>query len=123
MIRRPPRSTLFPYTTLFRSQRGRDPVPFEADELDEGPEGLLGVERRDAQPPGGMVEPLEVLLRPEEPDPAVPASEGLEPVENGLRVVEDRRGRIEAERPVRLDPRGVPAPLLLESHHEQGGRE
>src|SRR5208283_1585712 len=25
MIRRPPRSTLFPYTTLFRSQPGRDP--------------------------------------------------------------------------------------------------
>src|SRR3712207_9069948 len=25
MIRRPPRSTLFPYTTLFRSQLGRDP--------------------------------------------------------------------------------------------------
>src|SRR5260221_1293206 len=24
MIRRPPRSTLFPYTTLFRSNRGRD---------------------------------------------------------------------------------------------------
>src|SRR3989442_5481924 len=24
MIRRPPRSTLFPYTTLFRSHRGRD---------------------------------------------------------------------------------------------------
>src|SRR3712207_8203166 len=24
MIRRPPRSTLFPYTTLFRSQRGLD---------------------------------------------------------------------------------------------------
>src|SRR3989454_2673201 len=24
MIRRPPRSTLFPYTTLFRSPRGRD---------------------------------------------------------------------------------------------------
>src|SRR3712207_9591233 len=28
MIRRPPRSTLFPYTTLFRS-RGRDPGPDE----------------------------------------------------------------------------------------------
>src|SRR2546426_12047766 len=26
MIRRPPRSTLFPYTTLFRSSRGRAPV-------------------------------------------------------------------------------------------------
>src|SRR5258708_27048232 len=25
MIRRPPRSTLFPYTTLFRSPRGRPP--------------------------------------------------------------------------------------------------
>src|SRR3712207_8577208 len=27
MIRRPPRSTLFPYTTLFRSRRGRNPPP------------------------------------------------------------------------------------------------
>src|SRR5258708_14468115 len=27
MIRRPPRSTLFPYTTLFRSGRGADPTP------------------------------------------------------------------------------------------------
>src|SRR3712207_8976576 len=26
MIRRPPRSTLFPYTTLFRSRSGHDPV-------------------------------------------------------------------------------------------------
>src|SRR5258708_12045086 len=26
MIRRPPRSTLFPYTTLFRSEKGRGPV-------------------------------------------------------------------------------------------------
>src|SRR3712207_7417245 len=27
MIRRPPRSTLFPYTTLFRSEDRRDPIP------------------------------------------------------------------------------------------------
>src|SRR2546426_5195760 len=27
MIRRPPRSTLFPYTTLFRSKRPRAPLP------------------------------------------------------------------------------------------------
>src|SRR5256885_3784885 len=27
MIRRPPRSTLFPYTTLFRSQEGTGPFP------------------------------------------------------------------------------------------------
>src|SRR3712207_7065253 len=38
MIRRPPRSTLFPYTTLFRSveahQRGR-PLPALADPVDQ----------------------------------------------------------------------------------------
>src|SRR5258708_27255556 len=28
MIRRPPRSTLFPYTTLFRSERKRHPADF-----------------------------------------------------------------------------------------------
>src|SRR3712207_8024182 len=38
MIRRPPRSTLFPYTTLFRSQ-----VP-DADQL--GGEGVVGVAGR-----------------------------------------------------------------------------
>src|SRR5436853_3368247 len=40
MIRRPPRSTLFPYTTLFRSGRsGRDQdgLGDEADELPGGP--------------------------------------------------------------------------------------
>src|SRR3712207_6905294 len=31
MIRRPPRSTLFPYTTLFRSQVGLQPQRAEAD--------------------------------------------------------------------------------------------
>src|SRR3712207_8163697 len=36
MIRRPPRSTLFPYTTLFRSERGGAGDDDEdADELDE----------------------------------------------------------------------------------------
>src|SRR2546427_3264952 len=34
MIRRPPRSTLFPYTTLFRSARGRMP---DLSELPEAP--------------------------------------------------------------------------------------
>src|SRR2546429_3394634 len=36
MIRRPPRSTLFPYTTLFRSGRERELVP-----LRERPDELL----------------------------------------------------------------------------------
>src|SRR3712207_7543254 len=39
MIRRPPRSTLFPYTTLFRSREDRDPQPLR----DLLPERLLVV--------------------------------------------------------------------------------
>src|SRR2546429_4695393 len=31
MMRRPPRSTLFPYTTLFRSELGDDPVRVDRD--------------------------------------------------------------------------------------------
>src|SRR5256885_6760236 len=53
MIRRPPRSTLFPYTTLFRSetpvlpQRGAVPLPAEApaqlpDAQDGGGRGRAG---------------------------------------------------------------------------------
>src|SRR3712207_7040910 len=38
MIRRPPRSTLFPYTTLFRSER--------VDPPDAGEAGEVGVRRR-----------------------------------------------------------------------------
>src|SRR2546422_2720646 len=33
MIRRPPRSTLFPYTTLFRSRRGGRPITLSAKEF------------------------------------------------------------------------------------------
>src|SRR2546430_10538161 len=33
MIRRPPRSTLFPYTTLFRSERGHGRVGEHTDDL------------------------------------------------------------------------------------------
>src|SRR3712207_7607255 len=42
MIRRPPRSTLFPYTTLFRSQGGRRPgapLRLVRRHLLSGPEG------------------------------------------------------------------------------------
>src|SRR3712207_9003241 len=44
MIRRPPRSTLFPYTTLFRSVRGRGRRPFHVD--------AAAVLRRDLHPGG-----------------------------------------------------------------------
>src|SRR5256885_12244033 len=37
MIRRPPRSTLFPYTTLFRSHEPRDPVDEQEHEPQRQP--------------------------------------------------------------------------------------
>src|SRR5260370_12016536 len=40
MIRRPPRSTLFPYTTLFRSRLG-----YRADVAGNGSEALLALDR------------------------------------------------------------------------------
>src|SRR2546427_4711990 len=56
MIRRPPRSTLFPYTTLFRSRdtdrvRGFDECPFEitVDVRARGPETRLPTARVDAR--------------------------------------------------------------------------
>src|SRR2546425_13226718 len=50
MIRRPPRSTLFPYTTLFRSRRRVR----EGERRGTGP--LLPVERPPGREPGGMRE-------------------------------------------------------------------
>src|SRR3712207_7267259 len=51
MIRRPPRSTLFPYTTLFRSRfepRARDDDTVAAEQLEArlGSEGLAVVDAR-----------------------------------------------------------------------------
>src|SRR3712207_7322554 len=52
MIRRPPRSTLFPYTTLFRSREAdvpgqRRPLPQDdgADLVRHGPERVAGLDR------------------------------------------------------------------------------
>src|SRR5256885_9150957 len=39
MIRRPPRSTLFPYTTLFRSPQDHEPRPALAEDRADGSEG------------------------------------------------------------------------------------
>src|SRR3712207_8987982 len=45
MIRRPPRSTLFPYTTLFRSRRGNVPRA----EVPQNPDGDGEIPRRIAR--------------------------------------------------------------------------
>src|SRR3712207_7215386 len=45
MIRRPPRSTLFPYTTLFRSRRDQEPRGCAHDQYAGAATGLLDVDR------------------------------------------------------------------------------
>src|SRR5256885_12087326 len=47
MIRRPPRSTLFPYTTLFRSFARFDPLAQSRRELSRRGPGALGRGRKD----------------------------------------------------------------------------
>src|SRR5256885_6134975 len=73
MIRRPPRSTLFPYTTLFRSMRPKTPLlddPVSAQLKKTGPEGLNQmhwskdsnrfIERSALVPPYGEMSAVEV---------------------------------------------------------------
>ena len=67
------------------------------------------LELRQGQPAGRPGEPLGVLVRPEQPDAAVGVPVGLQPLEDLLRVVQHRGGRVERERPVRHDRRVVPA--------------
>src|SRR3712207_8895431 len=52
MIRRPPRSTLFPYTTLFRSPRHAVPRPALARDLDDRVTHRVANFRGSGQPPG-----------------------------------------------------------------------
>src|SRR3712207_8970658 len=68
MIRRPPRSTLFPYTTLFRSSFGVGPGPI--------PGGEPPVAEVPADVPAGVQEPTTVRVPPEDLDTTIRALEG-----------------------------------------------
>src|SRR2546422_6578474 len=50
MIRRPPRSTLFPYTTLFRSRAEGEVRGWKPGKRDEVPSGLTTPQRPDRPP-------------------------------------------------------------------------
>src|SRR2546425_10113172 len=61
MIRRPPRSTLFPYTTLFRSPAGHTVVKFDPDGkvlMTIGRPGVAG------NPPDALTEPCSIVVAP-----------------------------------------------------------
>src|SRR3989442_7185727 len=76
MIRRPPRSTLFPYTTLFRSMTGDDVAggPRESQRL--GLVDRLPVDGEARRHPHALVHPRRArspLLREHDPEDAVGA--------------------------------------------------
>src|SRR3712207_8889346 len=59
MIRRPPRSTLFPYTTLFRSQPAVDEVAVDVLAYGQGRDRVLGaLEHERAGPDPRQVRPV-----------------------------------------------------------------
>src|SRR3712207_3839374 len=86
MIRRPPRSTLFPYTTLFRSYalkinllgRSSDPVRLRGTEANAAIPGIVG---RLSNEPVEAVEPLPLEL-----SDAAPTLERVEDLELWLRA-------------------------------------
>src|SRR2546422_3088337 len=52
MIRRPPRSTLFPYTTLFRSRSRTSTIPLRENAARRNESGnLCGLPRLEGEPP------------------------------------------------------------------------
>src|SRR5256885_9290481 len=61
MIRRPPRSTLFPYTTLFRSERDADGRAGNQDQ-DGGPAGWRG-NRRSEEHTSELQSPCNLVCR------------------------------------------------------------
>src|SRR2546427_10075908 len=105
MIRRPPRSTLFPYTTLFRSG-DRD---LERDEGDHAPRpALLGAdgpphgvpEQRVREQPVGPMDVLQVIaVRDELAVAEREAEAGARGTEVGDERAEQHRGEAEGERP------------------------
>src|SRR3712207_7313351 len=64
MIRRPPRSTLFPYTTLFRSHARRDQLHGQARPRPDLPGADAGPLRGDGARPDGGEERVEIGRAP-----------------------------------------------------------
>src|SRR3712207_7643959 len=59
MIRRPPRSTLFPYTTLFRSEEERDARPDRHARLQPELHIAVGAQRIGIIRPGALRHPVQ----------------------------------------------------------------
>ena len=103
-------------------QRGaggpRHPLPVQRHELPEGRQKEVRIDGRQAQPLRRAVETGDVPVGPEQPDGAVLAAIGLEPLEDALRVVEHHGGRLQGQRAVGHDA-GVAPPRIPRPVHEE----
>src|SRR3712207_8375671 len=77
MIRRPPRSTLFPYTTLFRSDVGAVVERDHAVAVDVGDEHAAGLEARVVEVPPGDRGRLRRVADDAQAPEAVEGADGL----------------------------------------------
>ena len=64
------------------------PVRVDLNELFQRVHGKIHVDLGHGEPVVGIIEPLEVLLRPEQPDAAVLAAVGFQPFKGFLAVME-----------------------------------
>src|SRR3989442_7113546 len=102
MIRRPPRSTLFPYTTLFRS---RKPVVRQVGECGEIGQDVVGALRRLAAEAGGDERPVQQI--PADPEGAYRSEEHTSELQSRPHLVcrlllEKKNHRDRGQRPARL---------------------
>src|SRR3712207_8908031 len=77
MIRRPPRSTLFPYTTLFRSRRPRGPAGVGTARTRAGDEPAAPAARGRADLPAGAAADRGCDHRSEEHTSELPSRQSL----------------------------------------------
>ena len=96
-----------------------DEIPLQQHELLEGVGDLVCVKGRHAEPPGRVVEPLQILAVTEQADAVIHAVVGLEALKGLLTVVQHHGGRAEGQVPVGDDARIVPAlcrAVVIEEH-------
>ncbi|MMZ63066.1 hypothetical protein D1872_253020 [compost metagenome] len=89
----------------------RNPVPVQADQLDDPFQHRLRIERRDAEPFAGLVHPLHVHVGTKQGDPAVFQRISFHAFKYFLAVMKHHGGRIQGDRSVRNDFR-FPPPCL-----------
>src|SRR5256885_11789059 len=113
MIRRPPRSTLFPYTTLFRSdaQGNLAPVGNQNFLKHEGPRDLVPAPVRRPKP---SVEPIALSRR------GMRSRQGVVPLAASLacRLLDHEQGRSEEHTSELQSPCNLVCRLLLEKKKE-----